>query len=244
MYSVVAAVFFGLLAGPWLRAAVFRLAVETGAADRVTCPHCGGMLFGDPPRRWGVLSPSGRCPRCRSRIGQPPFLVEAAAGAASGTLAAALGPRPELPAMVFVAVIGLALTVIDVAVHRLPDRLTLPAYPVVVLMLGVAALVDGRWEPLVRALAAGLAAGLCYLALVLLRPDQLGLGDAKLAGVLGIALGWFGWDVLLYGTALAFVACAATGLGLLAARRVTPLTSLPLGPFMVAGAFAVILTAV
>lgn len=243
MYSVVAAVVCGLLAGPWLRAAVFRLAVETGAADRVACPHCDSLLFGDPPRRWGTLSPSGRCPRCRSRIGLDPFLVEAVAGAAAGALAAVLGPRPELPAMVFVAVVGLALAAIDIVVHRLPDRLTLPAYPVVVLLLGAAALVDGRWESLVRALAAGLVTGLGHLALVLLRPDQLGLGDAKLAGVLGIALGWFGWDDLLYGTALAFVACAVTGLGVLAARRGTLRTDLPLGPFMVAGAFAVIFAA-
>jgi leader peptidase (prepilin peptidase)/N-methyltransferase len=144
--------------------------------------------------------------------------------------------------MVFLALVGLALAAIDISVHRLPDRLTLPAYPVLVLLLVAAALLDGRWEPLLRALAAGLVTGLGYLALVLLRPDQLGLGDAKLGGVLGIALGWFGWDALLYGVALAFVACAVTGLGVLAARRGTLKTSLPLGPFMVAGAFAVILT--
>ncbi len=243
MYLVVAAVACGLLTGPWLRATVFRLAVETGAADRTACPHCDSRLFGDPQRWWTTLSPSGRCPRCRNRIGPAPLLIEVVAGAAAGALAAVLGPRPELAAMVFLAVVGLALATIDIAVHRLPDRLTLPAYPVMALMLGAAALVDGRWEPLVRALAAGLVAGLGYLALVLLRPDQLGLGDAKLAGVLGIALGWFGWKALLYGTALAFVSCAVAGLGLMAARRGTLRTALPLGPFMVAGAFAVILTA-
>lgn len=241
MYLVMAAVVCGLLVGPWLRATVVRLAVESGAADRVACPHCEGALFGDPPRRWGMLSPTGRCPRCRRRIGPAPFVIEAMAGAAAGTLAAVLGPRPELPAMVFLAMVGLALAAVDIRVHRLPDRLTLPAYPVMVLLLGAAALVDGRWEPLVQALAAGLVAGLGYLALVLLRPDQLGLGDAKLAGVLGIALGWYGWNALLYGMALAFVSCAVAGLVVLATRRGTLRTALPLGPFMVAGAFAVIL---
>jgi len=76
---------------------------------------------------------------------------------------------------------------------------------------------------------------------VLIRPDQLGLGDVKLAGLLGIALGWFGWRAVLVGTALAFVGCAVAGLWLLATKRGKLTSAVPLGPFMVAGAVAVVL---
>lgn len=240
LVAVAAAVACGLLAGPWLRAAVFRLSVATGEPDRVDCPRCEYGLFGEPPRWWRGLSPSGRCQRCHHRIGHP-LLAEVAAGTAAGVVAAVLGPRPELPAVVFLAVVGLALGVVDVRVHRLPDRLTLPAYPVLIGLLGAAAVAAGSWQPLGRALAAGAVAGLAHLALVLLRPDQLGLGDAKLAGVLGIALGWYGWTALLYGTTLAFVSCAVVGLALLATRRGTLRTALPLGPFMLTSALAVVL---
>ena len=94
---------------------------------------------------------------------------------------------------------------------------------------------------LVGLLAAGGVTALAYLTLVLIRPDQLGLGDVMLAGLLGVALGWFGWRAVLLGSTLAFVGCALAGLVLLATRRASLRSAVPLGPFMVAGAAAVVL---
>ncbi|MFE6558883.1 prepilin peptidase [Nocardioides sp. NPDC057767] len=230
----------GALAAPWLRVLVFRLSVRSGEPDRTRCPGCATVLVSG--RLWrSLLSPSGRCPRCRSRIGPSAGVVECIAAALTGAVAGAIGPRPELLAFAFLALLAVPLAFIDVAVHRLPDRLTLRAYPILAGLLAVAALVSGEPHRLLGVLAGGAVAGLGYLALVLIRPDQLGLGDAKLAGLLGLALGWWGLSAVVLACALAFVLSGILGLALLLTRRVKLDSALPLGPFLVAGAFAVLL---
>jgi leader peptidase (prepilin peptidase)/N-methyltransferase len=243
MHTVTAVVGAGVgaLAGGWLRAVVMRLAVGPGEPDRTVCPGCGTVLLACGHWWRGRLAVTGRCGRCHVRVGAPLGMLELAAAAAVAVVAGTVGPRLELVAFVFLTLLGVALAAIDVRVHRLPDRLTLPAYPVIIAVLTAAALVSGEWGRLAGALTAGALTGLAYLALVLSRPDQLGLGDAKLAGVVGIALGWFGWFPVLLGTALAFVSCAVAGLGLIISRRGGLRTAVPLGPFMVAGALAALL---
>ena len=70
----------------------------------------------------------------------------------------------------------------------------------------------------------------------LINPSGLGLGDVKLAGVLGAFLGWLGWPAVLVGTVAAFVINAAVALVLLAARQVGTKSGIAFGPAMVAGA--------
>lgn len=230
----------GALVAPWLRALVFRLSVSSGESDRTRCPRCARMLVSDHIWR-SRLSPTGRCPGCRSRIGPRAGVVEAAAAALAGSVAGAIGPRPELLAFVFLTLLSVPLAFIDIAVHRLPDRLTLRAYPILAGLLAVAALAAGEPQRLLGVFTGGLVAGVGYLALVLIRPDQLGLGDAKLAGLLGLALGWWGLSAVVLACALAFVLSGILGLALLVTRRVRLDSALPLGPFLVAGAFAVLL---
>ncbi|HEY4604530.1 MAG TPA: prepilin peptidase, partial [Blastococcus sp.] len=57
-----------------------------------------------------------------------------------------------------------------------------------------------------------------------------------LAGLLGLYLGWLGWDVLLLGAAAGFVVQAVLALLLLATRRIGLRGELPFGPAMLAGA--------
>jgi len=121
-------------------------------------------------------------------------------------------------------------------VQRLPDRLTLPAYPVLIAMLTVAAAIQHDAGALVRALLGGVALAAAYLLLALLRPGQLGGGDIKLAGLVGLTLGWLGWATLLTGTALGFLLCAVVSLALLSARRITLRGAICLGPFLLGGA--------
>ena len=156
-------------------------------------------------------------------------------------LAGRYGARPELIAVGWLAVVGVALASVDLAVHRLPDRLVLPAYPVVLGGLSLAAAVAGDPGRLLRSVAAGVLLAGSYLLLALLRPAQLGLGDVKLAGVLGLVLGWAGWSALLLGSFLAFALLAVCGLVLLALRRVTLRTALPFGPFMLGAALLTLL---
>ncbi|MFI5622884.1 prepilin peptidase [Nocardioides sp. NPDC051685] len=230
----------GALLAPWLRALAFRLSVPSGEPDRIRCPSCTRELVSD--RLWrSLLPPTGRCRGCRRRIGPPAGVVEGVAAALLGAVAGAIGPRPELLAFTFLALVAVPLVFIDIAVHRLPDRLTLPAYPILAGLLIVAALAGGEPHRIVGVLTGGLVAGVGYLVLVLIRPDQLGLGDAKLAGLLGLALGWWGLSAVVLACALPFVLSGILGLALLVTRRASLDSALPLGPFLVLGAFAVLL---
>jgi leader peptidase (prepilin peptidase)/N-methyltransferase len=151
------------------------------------------------------------------------------------------GGQPDVVAFAFFGVLGVALAAIDIAVQRLPDRLTLPAYPILITLLASAAIVDHDVGSLLRALLGGLALAAGFLLLALLRPGQLGAGDIKLAGIAGIVLGWLGWPTLITGAALGFVLSAIVGVALLAARRVTLHSAICFGPFLLGGALLAML---
>jgi leader peptidase (prepilin peptidase)/N-methyltransferase len=139
--------------------------------------------------------------------------------------------------------VGVALAAIDLQVRRLPDRLTLPAYPALLALLAAAALIGHQAWPLARAVLGGLALSGIYLLLALLRPGGIGGGDIKVAGLAGLALGWLGWRTELGGAALGFVLAGVAGLALLAARRVTLHSHISYGPFLIGGALLALLAA-
>ena len=142
----------------------------------------------------------------------------------------------EVVAFALLALACSLLIVVDLAVFRLPDLIVLPMYPLLFVALTVAAGTGGDWGRLGRAaLAAGLLLAL-YLVLALINPSGLGLGDVKLAGLLGAFLGWLGWQQVLLGTLAAFVCSAVVALLLLATRRAGRKTEFPFGPWMIAGA--------
>lgn len=64
----------------------------------------------------------------------------------------------------------------------------------------------------------------------------MGFGDVKLAGVLGLYLGYLGWSHIFAGTFVAFLLGGLWSLFILAARRGTLRSAIPFGPFMLAGA--------
>jgi leader peptidase (prepilin peptidase) / N-methyltransferase len=221
----------GLLAGAALRATVFRLSVAPGDPERTVCPHCDG-----PMRRRLAL----RCRRCGSSLGTP-LALELSTAVVLALLLGRFGAQPDVVAFGFFGVLGVALAAIDIATRRLPDPLTLPAYPILITLLAIAALSDDDFAALGRALLGGLALAGAFLLLALMRPGQLGDGDIKLAGIAGLALGWLGWPALIAGAALAFVLAALVSLALLVARRVTLHSAICFGPFLLGGALLAML---
>jgi leader peptidase (prepilin peptidase)/N-methyltransferase len=169
----------------------------------------------------------------RPRVG----LVTALAAVALGAVAGAVGAEPQLPAYLWLAAVGVTLAVIDADTLRLPDRLTLPSYPVGLALLAI----PGDWPALGRAVLAAAVTGAAAFLLALLAPHGgLGLGDVKLLGALGLFLGWLGWGVLLIGLALGFVLGAVVAVGMLASRRAGPRDHLAFGPWLIAGALAAV----
>lgn len=221
---------------PLLRGAVLVHAVPAEQPWRTGCPHC------DKPIAAGsaALRPAGRCPGCGRRIGAPGYLLELFTLAAAGlVVVAAVGGRSPwaVVALAGWAAAAVPLSFVDLAVHRLPDRLTLPAAAWVLAWLGVAALAGGTGAAWVRAALAALACGLGFLLMTLLtRGRGFGEGDAKLALGAGALLGWLGWSAVLAGLFLAFVASGLVATGLLLTRRVSRRDTLPFGPFLAGGA--------
>lgn len=128
------------------------------------------------------------------------------------------------------------LTCVDLAAMRLPNVMVGPLYLVLLVALGVATVVSGDWLRLVQAIGVGVAMLAVYLVLALIRPGQLGMGDVKFGGVIGLFLGWLGWGEVMLGMLAAFVLSAVVGLGMMWFFKMGKKHMLPFGPFMVAGA--------
>jgi len=158
-----------------------------------------------------------------------------------------------LAACLYFAVMAVRLTIIDVRHHLLPNRIVFPSYAVAgVLLLAAAAVTWGSPLPAggisgilaIPALRVVAGAGILWLFYFVLRfvyPPGMGFGDVKLAGVLGMYLGYLSWGHLFAGTFLAFLLGGLWSVALLAARRGTLKSSIPFGPFMLAGAAAAML---
>jgi leader peptidase (prepilin peptidase)/N-methyltransferase len=167
-----------------------------------------------------------------------PALAAAVGAVASTAVVLRFGATPDLPAWVWFVLVGLLLGIVDVREHRLPDRVLLPGTGLAVLLLTAAALLSDRWDDLGRGLLAGLACFVLLLAMALISPSGLGMGDVKLVAFTGLYLGWLGWPNVIAGLLLGFLAQGLAGLVLLAARRTGLRGELPFGPALLAGALA------
>ena len=153
-----------------------------------------------------------------------------------GLTAMRFGRSTELPAYLFLAGAGVLLGLIDARHKLLPNRVTLPSIGIMAAFLALAELGTGDWAAFGRA---ALGAGILFVVffvLVLVSPRSIGMGDAKLAALLGLGLGWLGATVLVLGIAAGFVVQAVLALVLLASRRVGLRGELPFGPAMLIGA--------
>jgi leader peptidase (prepilin peptidase) / N-methyltransferase len=168
----------------------------------------------------------------------PPGLVTAAA---FGGLWLRFGASALLPALCYLAAVGVPLAFIDARHRRLPDPLTLPSYPAALLLLGVAAaFVRSGGRHLVYALIGMAAVWLFFVLQAFVYPNGIGWGDVKLSGVIGLYLGWFGAAAVLEGIVAGYLLAALTGIGLIVAQRATRKSQIPFGPFLIAGALAVL----
>jgi len=138
--------------------------------------------------------------------------------------------------VIFLAFVVTTLAVLswyDVRERIIPNRIVLPAWAIV--LVSQMLLHPERWGECL--LASGLAFA-AFLLPALAMPAALGMGDAKLAGLLGAALGYTVLSGLLLGTVLAGAYCAYLLIrNGAAARR----TAIPYGPFLAAGAVVVLL---
>ena len=233
----------GLLVGSFLNVVIARVPEgESVVSPRSRCLRCKTEISARdniPVLSWLLLR--GRRRHCAEPISVRYPLVELSHVALWLAMLWRFGWSPELPAYLYFASVGLALAVIDIDTKRLPNPLTLPSYVVIGALLLIPAVVDGSWWAYATSWMACLALFAFYLLLVVIYPRGMGLGDVKLAGVLGLVLGWLGWGELAVGGFLGFLLGAVVGGLLMVVRRAGRKTKIPFGPFMILGALIAIL---
>jgi len=235
----------GVAVGSFLNVVVHRVPRGLSVvAPPSACPGCGHAIRARdnvPVVSWLVLR--GRCRDCAAPISPRYPLVEAGTGALFAAVLGVVGVSWALPAYLYLAAIAVALALIDLEVHRLPDAIVLPSYPVALVLLGGASLLTGDGGAFVRALVGAVALFGLYALLWFVRPGGMGLGDVKLAGVLGLYLGWWGWDALAVGGFLAFLVGGLVSLPLLLSGRAGRRSAIPFGPSMLGAALAALVVA-
>jgi leader peptidase (prepilin peptidase)/N-methyltransferase len=226
----------GLLVGSFVNVVVWRLPRgESLIAPGSHCPQCTAPVRpydNVPVLSWVALR--GRCRDCRTHISVRYPLVEAlCAVAAVAVVLASDGTRGLLLGLALTAVLVPA-ALIDLDHRLIPNVLTL-AGALAALAIGLATDPSGVPEQLL----AGAAAGGFLLAAALARPGGMGMGDVKLAAVLGLFLGWEVGVALL----VALLAGTIVGLAVIARRGVAEgrRTALPFGPFLALGGMVALL---
>lgn len=228
----------GLAVGSFLNVVVARTPEGLSVARPASrCPSCETPILrrdNVPVVSWLVLR--GRCRACRVRIPVRYLLVELATALAFAGVALGIGPSWTLPVTLYAVAAGIALTLIDLDVHRLPDAIVLPSYPVVAALLVVAAWGAGRWDDLLRAAIGGVILFAAYLLMMIAYPSGMGAGDVKLSGLLGALLAFSGWGAFAVGAFAAFLLGGVFAGALMLARRAGRRSGIPFGPWMIGGA--------
>lgn len=241
---------FGSAIGSFLNVVVFRLPMgRSVVAPPSACGSCGHEIRARdnvPVLSWLLLR--GKCRDCSAPISVRYPLVEAGtavlfvavalrfpfdvASGAAGIVASIV----QFAAFAYLAAASIALALIDLDTKTLPNRIVLPSYVVGGTLLTFVSVARGDYQALLVS-AIGLVGLWFVYAAIAFGTGGMGFGDVKLAGVLGMYLGWLGWDALAVGAIGAFILGGLFGLVLLVAKRVRRGASLPFGPWMLAGAW-------
>jgi leader peptidase (prepilin peptidase) / N-methyltransferase len=228
----VPAIFFlgGLLIGSFLSVVAYRIPRgESALGGRSHCPECGATIAAYdnvPFFSWLLLR--GRCRRCGARISWRYPALELATGVLFALTAAVLwGDTADVVlGLVFVSTL-LAITVTDLETRLIPNKILIVS---AVLGIVLAAALDSSSLP-ERAIAAAAAGGLLLLAL-LIYPRGMGMGDVKLAAVMGLYLGRSVAPALL----IALAAGALVGIGMMLSEGASARKrAVPFGPFLALG---------
>ncbi|MCK9248650.1 MAG: prepilin peptidase [Solirubrobacteraceae bacterium] len=222
---------FGLLIGSFLNVVIHRLPLGVSVAGgRSECPSCHHQIRAYdnvPVFSWLVLR--GHCRDCHAPISARYPVVEGVTAVLWALVAAIATDTVDVVLGIVLVTALVPITLIDLDHRRIPNAITLPA-AIVAIAAGAAIDPDGQ----VTRLIAGIAAAGFLFVPAFLRPDGMGLGDVKLAGVIGLCLG----PAVAVAILVALVAGTVWGVvlgarvGVAEARK----TQIPFGPYLAFGA--------
>ena len=222
---------FGLVFGSFLNVCIYRLPRELSVVrPGSACPQCGQAIhFYDniPVLSWLLLR--GRCRHCATGISASYPVVELCTGLLYAAVVLAKDDTRDIVLGLLLVTVLVPVTLIDLEHRIIPNRITAPG-AILALVIGLS--LDPGGEP--ERLIAGASAGGFLLLAALAYPGGMGMGDVKLAGVMGLFLGRAVAPALL----VALLAGVLAGAAVIARNgaREGRKTAVPFGPFLALGA--------
>lgn len=173
--------------------------------------------------------------------GRPPGLPLVAVGNAALWVAAGVRFGPHLVILPFLVLFSalLVLSLIDFEHSVLPNRITYPAVLFTVVAIPVVSIVVGRPHTILGAAAGGIGYFLLLFIPAVVYPKGMGFGDVKLAGLMGLYLGWIHPLLALPALVIASVIGLVAGVVLLLKRGAS--RPYPFGPWLALGCVLTIL---
>lgn len=225
----------GAVVGSFLNVVIHRVPLgQSVVKPRSACPHCGAQIRSRdnvPILSWLLLR--GRCRDCGARISARYPLVELGTAVVFGLVAFVNGLDADLLWELPFAAMLIAVALIDLDHRIVPNKILLPA---AVWALAASAIV--RPGDLPELLGAGAGAFAFLLLAALIHPRGMGMGDVKLAGVLGLYLGLSVLPALL----LAFASGTLVGVGVMARHGAAARKrGVPFAPFLALGGLVALL---
>jgi leader peptidase (prepilin peptidase)/N-methyltransferase len=229
--AIVLAAVGGLLVGSFLNVVAWRLPRgESLVSPRSRCPGCEAPIRpydNVPVVSWLALR--ARCRHCGTRISARYPLVELSTALLYVAVVVGRDGAHDIVLGLILVTALVPVTLIDLEHRIIPNRITLPA---AVAAIVAGAILDVDFVP--EQLIAGVAAGGFFFLAAFAYPRGMGMGDVKLAGVLGLYLGRAVASAVL----IALVAGIVVGVAIIAAKgaREGRRTAVPFGPFLALGA--------
>ena len=225
----------GAVIGSFLNVVVYRLPLgQSLVKPRSRCPHCEAPVAprdNVPVLSWLLLR--GRCRNCSEPIPARYPAVELLTAVAFVAVVLARGVHPELVALIPFTAMLIAVAFIDLQHKIVPNKIMLPAAA-----WGLVTAAAFRTHAAPELLAAGAGAFTFFLIAALIHPKGMGMGDVKLAGVMGLYLG----KLVIPALVVAFFLGTIVGVGLVfrygaRSRKL----GVPFAPFLALGGLVAML---
>ena len=233
----------GLLFGSFANVVIYRVpAGESLSSPPSTCPGCGNRIKpydNIPVVSWLVLR--GRCRHCGQRISVQYPLVELSMGVVFAAVGARIGLDWTLPGYLLFAWLLVVVAIIDARTRKIPNRLTYPLTPALLVVMLGAAVLNGQPDRILPVVLGGVGGFVALLILALIQPRGMGMGDVKLAGFIGIGLGYLSWGHVVLGLFGGFVLGGLISIGLIVTKARGRGDLIPFGPYLSAGAILALL---